>query len=196
MASRKSLRLYCLSFNHSNSAEIRLLFFWGGVLPWSFLALPDLVDGCVRCTWYQLPHQQMLLYLFSWHAGMLVNSSSRTSKHFNMVRNILISIIIFISTLKIELISWQVDLVRVDLVASWSCESWSGGNWSRENWSRDTESQKIRLHEGRYGEWLTLHQVLAGSCMLRLFILAWNHYYTINAVSSSGLRADLKEYSS
>ena len=23
----------------------------------------DLVDGCVRCTWYQLPHQQMLLYL-------------------------------------------------------------------------------------------------------------------------------------
>ena len=23
----------------------------------------DLVGGCVRCTWYQLPHQQMLLYL-------------------------------------------------------------------------------------------------------------------------------------
>ena len=109
----------------------------------SFSALPDLVDGCVRCTWYQLPHQQMLLYLFSWHAGMLVNSSSRTSKHFNMVRNILISIIIFISTLKIELILWQVDLLRVDLVASWSCESWSGGNWSRENWSRDTESFQI-----------------------------------------------------
>ena len=43
---------------------------------------------------------------------MLVNSSS-TSIHFNMVRNIS-----FILTLKIELISWQVDLMRVDLVAS------------------------------------------------------------------------------
>ena len=30
-----------------------------------------------------------------------------------------------------------------------------------------------------------LHQVLAGICMLQLFIHAWNHYYTINAVSSS-----------
>ena len=38
-------------------------------------------------------------------AGMLVNSSSTTSKHFNMVRSILLSILIFISTLKIELIS-------------------------------------------------------------------------------------------
>ena len=32
------------------------------------------------------------------------------------------------------------------------------------------ENQKIRLHEGRYGEWLVLHQVLAGSCMLQLSI--------------------------
>ena len=34
MASRKSLRLYCLSLNHSNSTEIHLLFFRGGALPW------------------------------------------------------------------------------------------------------------------------------------------------------------------
>ena len=48
---------------------------------------------------------------------------------------------------------------------------------------RKSENQ---LHEGRYGEWLALHQVLAGICMLQyLFIHAWNHYYTINAVSSS-----------
>ena len=46
---------------------------------------------------------------------MLVNSSS-TSIHFNMVRNISLSVHIFIPTLKIELISWQVDLMRVDLV--------------------------------------------------------------------------------
>ena len=47
-----------------------------------------------------------------------------------------------------------------------------------------------QLHEGRYGEWLALHQVLAGNCRLcynYLFIHAWNHYYTINAVSSSGV---------
>ena len=37
--------------------------------------------------------------------------------HFNMVRNISLSVHIFIPTLKIELISWQVDLVGVDLVA-------------------------------------------------------------------------------
>ena len=33
-------------------------------------------------------------------------------------------------------------------------------------------------------------------CYDYLFILACNHYYTINAVSSSGLSVDLKEYSS
>ena len=33
-----------------------------------------------------------------------------------MVRNTSLSVHIFIPTLKIELISWQVDLVRIDLV--------------------------------------------------------------------------------
>ena len=42
------------------------------------------------------------------------------------------------------------------------------------------------LHKGRYREWLALHQVLAGS-VTQLFIHAWDHYYTVNAVSSSGV---------
>ena len=46
---------------------------------------------------------------------------------------------------------------------------------------------EIRKSASRYGEWLALHQVLAGSCMLQLFLHAWNLYYTINAVSSSGV---------
>ena len=33
-----------------------------------------------------------------------------------------------------------------------------------------TGKSENQLHEGRYGEWLALHQVLAGSCMLQLFI--------------------------
>jgi len=33
-----------------------------------------------------------------------------------------------------------------------------------------TGKSENRLHEGKYGEWLALHQVLAGSCMLQLFI--------------------------
>ena len=42
-----------------------------------------------------------------------------------------------------------------------------------------------QLHKGRYGEWLALRQVIAGNFMLHyLFIHAWNHLYTINAVSS------------
>ena len=45
-----------------------------------------------------------------------------------------------------------------------------------------------QLHEGKYGEWLALHEVLAGNCMFtNLFIHAWNHCYTINVVSSSGV---------
>ena len=46
---------------------------------------------------------------------------------------------------------------------------------------------EIRKSASRYGEWLALHQVLAGSCMFYLFIHAWNLYYTINAVSSFGV---------
>ena len=37
--------------------------------------------------------------------------------HFNIVRNILLSVHNFIPTLKIKLILWQIDLVRVDLMA-------------------------------------------------------------------------------
>ena len=47
-----------------------------------------------------------------------------------------------------------------------------------------TGNQKISFTKGGT-EWLALHQDLAGSCILQLFIHAWNHYYTINAVSSS-----------
>ena len=36
----------------------------------------------------------------------------------------------------IELISWQIDLVRVGLMASWS-HGWFGGNWSCKNSSHD-----------------------------------------------------------
>ena len=143
----------------------------------SFSALPDLVDGCVRCTWYQLPHQQMLFYLCSWHAGMLVNSSSTTSKHFNMVRNTLLSIIIFISILKIELISWQVDLVRVDFVASWFHERWSGGNWSRENWSCDTGCSPTR-YKIIHGGLRSLQVSVVHKRPIQLIISAWNLVYS------------------
>ena len=48
---------------------------------------------------------------------------------------------------------------------------------------------EIRKSASRYGEpWLALHQVLAGSCMLQLSIYTClDLYYTINAVSSSGV---------
>ena len=36
------------------------------------------------------------------------------------------------------------------------------------------------------GEWMALHQVLAGS-VTQLFIHAWDHCYTVKAVSSSGV---------
>ena len=36
------------------------------------------------------------------------------------------------------------------------------------------------LHKGRYGEWLALHQVLAGS-VTQLVIHAWDHYYTVSS---------------
>ena len=45
---------------------------------------------------------------------------------------------------------------------------------------------EIRKSASRYREWLALHQALAGSYNY-LFIHAWNLYYTINAVSSSGV---------
>ena len=42
--------------------------------------------------------------------------------------------------------------------------------------------------KGSTEEWLALHEVLAGNCMFtNLFIHAWNHCYTINVVSSSGV---------
>ena len=47
---------------------------------------------------------------------------------------------------------------------------------------------EIRKSASRYGEWLALHQVLAGSCMLQLSIYTClEPLLPINAVSSSGV---------
>ena len=43
-----------------------------------------------------------------------------------------------------------------------------------------------QLQKGRYGEWLALHQILAGK-ICYTFMHAWNHYYTVNAASSAGI---------
>ena len=60
-----------------------------------------------------------------------------------------------------------------------------------------------RLHKGQYRERLALHQIPAGNITHSiLFIHPWNHYTTVNAISSSYVGCgythplhDLKEYS-
>ena len=44
-----------------------------------------------------------------------------------------------------------------------------------------------------YSQWLVLHQILAGNVTHAGNLHAWNHYYTVNAVSSSGVAVRLKE---
>ena len=147
MASRKLVKLYRPYLNCSSSAEICFsssinLFFRVQVAQVSSLMmLAPSSPQISQKHWDELsqppsPKGKDLLIQNNVTAieicCMLVNSSPKTSKLFDVCPMMLLSN----KTLKkTELVSWQVDLVT-----SWSHESWSGGNWSCENWSHDTDS--------------------------------------------------------